>query len=62
MSSEMWAEAKIRWPKRDEESFREWRRRVLKNLLRQCVNDIEDPATKDAFVILARLLDLGSTD
>lgn len=62
MESEVWSEAKKRWPKRDYENFREWRHRVLTNLLQERVNAIEDPAAKDAFVILARLLDLSSTD
>ena len=62
MWSEVWSEAKKRWPKHDYENFREWRRRVMTNLLEERVNAIEDPAAKDAFVILTRLLDLNSTN
>lgn len=62
MPSEVWSDAKKRWPKHDYESFREWRRRVLTNLLQERVNWIKDPNTKEAFIILARLLDLNSTN
>lgn len=62
MQSEIWSDAKKRWPKHDYENFREWRRRVLTNLLEERVNAIEDPAAKEAFIILARLLDIKSTN